>query len=288
MKKYLFLTSFIVGGLIGFIINYTWSFQQNFITFSCAFVLYLTAGYFLSNKNQDINYFGNILLFWYILLLVGYSSYVNYSWDLPVLFLICIVAYILGYYLSKIQNKKNKIIAFGISFFTFSIILYFAVPWITYKNESNVIGSSDIIEYSLIDIRNPDAVVTDKDLKGKVVLFDFWFKRCGACMRQYPKMEKVYRHFKDNQNVVIYFVNNGVDEPEQITKTINERKFQIPVLLDKGRVLTNKLGLTGFPAFILIDKSGKIIESHLGYSRDEESVFEENTIKKIESILTMK
>ncbi len=279
---------FLLGGLIGFVINYTWSFQQNFITFSCAFVLYLTAGHFLSNKNRNINYLGNILLFWYVILLVGYSSYVNYSWDLPVLFLICIVSYILGYYLSKIQNKKNKIITFGISFFTISIILYFAVPWITYKNESNVIGSSEIIKYSLIDIRNPDVVITDKDLKGKVVLFDFWFKRCGACMRQYPEMEKVYKHFKDNQNVAIYFVNNGTDELEEIVKVSKERDFHIPILWDKGSSLINKLGLTEFPVFILIDKSGKIIESHLGYSRDEESVFEKNTIKKIESILTMK
>jgi peroxiredoxin len=287
MKMLKVLAYFILGGVIGFAINYTWSIQQNSITFSLAYILYLAAGYFFSKESAAFLDYKLPLLFWYIFLLICYAIYVNYSWDLPVLLILCIAAYVLGFYLRKQSKRKNKIFFLSTSILIFFTWIYFAVPWITYNSKStndNLIAH-DKIEFSLFDLEHPSKFVSNADLEGKVVLLDFWFRKCGACMRQYPQIEKVYEHFKDNQNVKIYFVNSGIDDIASINGFIEKQGIQVPVLIDQNSVLCQRLGVLEFPQYLLLDKKGKVREVHIGYSQDEISVFEKYTIEKIETML---
>ena len=47
-------------------------------------------------------------------------------------------------------------------------------------------------------------------------------------------MEAVYNHFKNNKNVAIYFVNNGIDSIETINDFVKNKNIQIPILIDKN------------------------------------------------------
>jgi len=287
MKILKVLAYFVLGGIIGFAINYTWSIQQNSITFSLAFILYLAAGYFLSKVQDAFLNYKLPLLFWYIFLLICYAIFVNYSWDLPVLLVLCIATYALGFYLRKQSNKRNKVLILSATIIVFFTWIYFVVPWITYNSKSvndNLVMQNKI-EFSLFDLEHPDTFVFNADLHGKVVLLDFWFRKCGACMRQYPQIKKIYDHFKNNQNVKIYFVNNGVDDVASIADFALKRGIQIPILVDQNSVLCQKYGILEFPQYILLDKRGKVREVHVGYSQDEISVFEKYTIQKIEAML---
>ena len=285
MKILKVLFYFLLGGVIGFSINFTWSLQQNLITFSLAFLLYSISGYFASKNEIGLFSHKVFLLFWYIILLVSYASIVNYSWDLPILISICIISFVLSYYLQKIKNRKPKLISFFTYTLLFVLLMYLFVPWFTYEKKTNIEFTNQKIEYRLKSFNNYDSIVSDSTLKGKVVLFDFWYKSCGVCIRQYPKMEAVYNHFKNNKNVAIYFVNNGIDSIETINDFVKNKNIQIPILIDKNSSLVKKLKLNGFPVFVLIDKKGIIKEMHMGYSRDEATVFEEQTINKIDQIL---
>lgn len=279
---------FLLGGVIGFVINFTWSLQQNLITFSTAFILYLLTGFISGKKAVKLNSYKTLLLFWYITLLIVYSCSINYSWDLPVLLIICISSFLSGYFLSQVKDSKKSFLYFASITLGFIAWLYFAVPWISYKQKSNIKFKNDLIDYQLYTTNKTDSIVSASVLKGKVVLFDFWYKACGVCIRQYPKMEAVFDHYKNNEDVAIYFVNNGIDSTEIITEFIKERNIRIPVLIDKNSLLVKKLKLDGFPTFMLIDKKGNIAEIHTGYSRDEASIFEEQTIKKIDALLSSK
>lgn len=285
MKILKILFYILLGGIIGFSINFTWSFQQNLITFSFAFLLYSISGYILSKKKISLYSYKVFLLFWYIILLISYASIVNYSWDLPILISICIISFILSYYFQRIKNRNYKLISFFTYTLLFCLMLYFFVPWYTYEKKIDIAFTNQKIEYELQGLDKKESIVTDSTLKGKVILLDFWYKSCGVCIRQYPKMEAVYNHFKKNNNVAIYFVNNGIDSIETITDFVKNKNIQIPVLIDKNSILVKKLKLDGFPAFVLIDKTGIIKEMHMGYSRDEASVFEQQTINKIEQLL---
>lgn len=285
MKTLKVLFYFLLGGIIGFSINFTWSIQQNIITFSVAFILYALAGFIYSKKSISLYSYKTLLLFWYITLLIIYSLTINYSWDLPFLLIECFLSFLFGYCLQAIKSPIKSILFFTLIVVGFIGWLYFGVPWISYENKSKFELSNQKIEYRLQSFNNYDSIVSDSTLKGKVVLFDFWYKSCGVCIRQYPKMEAVYNHFKNNKNVAIYFVNNGIDSIETINDFVKNKNIQIPILIDKNSLLVKKLKLNGFPVFVLIDKKGIINEIHEGYSRDEATVFEEQTINKIDQIL---
>lgn len=276
---------FLLGGIIGFAINFTWSFQQNLITFSTAFLFYFIAGSVAGIKSIKLKSYKTLLLFWYIILLIGYSCSINFSWDLPVLIAICFLSFLSGHYLSRLNSVIKRTLYSGLVMAAFAAWLYFAVPWISYEAKTNIEFKNEAIEYQLTSINTNDSLLSNTSLKGKVVLLDFWYKACGVCFRQYPKMEAVFDHFKDNKDVAIYFVNNGIDSTETIKTFVNNKNIRIPVLVDRNSKLVKKLKLDGFPTFILIDKKGDIAEIHTGYSRDEASVFEEQTIMKIEALL---
>jgi peroxiredoxin len=288
MKIFKILFYFLLGGIIGFSINFTWSIQQNIITFSVAFILYALAGFIYSKKSIALNSYKTLLLFWYITLLIIYSLTINYSWDLPFLFIECLLSFSFGYYLQTIKSPIKSILFFALIVLVFIGWLYVGVPWISYENKSKIEVSNQKIKFELQCLENNESIVTDSTLKGKVILLDFWYKSCGVCIRQYPKMEAVYNHFKKNNNVAIYFVNNGIDSIETITDFVKNKNIQIPVLIDKNSLLVKKLKLDGFPVFVLIDKKGIIKEIHMGYSRDEANIFEEQTINKIEQLLINK
>ncbi|MCK6650787.1 MAG: TlpA family protein disulfide reductase, partial [Bacteroidia bacterium] len=197
----------------------------------------------------------------------------------------CLLSFLSGHYLSSINSPIKKVFYAVLVISVFTVWLYFAAPWISYEAKTDVEFKNKSVEYQLNSINTSDSILSNTSLKGKVVLLDFWYKSCGVCIRQYPKMEAVFDHFKDNKDVAIYFVNNGLDSTETITEFIKNKNIRIPVLIDKNSLLVKKLKLDGFPAFLLIDKKGVITEMHIGYSRDEASVFEEQTIKKIEALL---
>lgn len=280
-----YLVCFSLGGIVGFIINFTWSFQQNMITFSVASILYLLVGYFFNRSAVSFFTYRLLLMFWYILLLLIYSSLVNYSWDLPALAIVCLVSYKMGYYLTRDVNKKGKGLILLLFLTGIVIWLCFFVPWITYKNNTSPMDSSASIRFEFVAASNEDSLITSQDLRGKVVLLDFWFKNCGACMRQYPQMEKVYKYFQSNKDLCIFWVNNGIDSLSNIRELIDKRDIEIPVLIDKGGLFVNRIGIYEYPQYILIDRSGKIVERHIGYSIDEAMVFEDYTIAKISSLL---
>jgi thiol-disulfide isomerase/thioredoxin len=109
-----------------------------------------------------------------------------------------------------------------------------------------------------------------KDLKGKVVLVDFWTYCCINCMHILPDLEKLEEKYK-NELVVI-----GVHSPkfpaEQNTKNIRDKvaEYHIhhPVVNDADQMIWNTFGANSWPTLVLIDTQGKPVgrisgEGHL-------------------------
>jgi thiol-disulfide isomerase/thioredoxin len=101
------------------------------------------------------------------------------------------------------------------------------------------------------------------DLKGKVVVLDFWATWCQPCIASLPKLQEMHDKYKSNPEVVILAVDkqergNTLKEREQKMKDfIAENRYSFKALYDNNSV-ADKYNVDGIPATIFIDRNGVI------------------------------
>ena len=97
---------------------------------------------------------------------------------------------------------------------------------------------------------------TLKELRGKVVLVNFWATWCPPCRKEMPDLETLYKQFKD-QGLVILAIS---DEDEgKVKPFIAEQKVTYPILLDPGRKVNERFEIEGIPKTFVYDRSGKLV-----------------------------
>ncbi len=104
--------------------------------------------------------------------------------------------------------------------------------------------------------------VTLSELRGRVVIMEFWATWCGPCRQSTPSLDAVFRRFR-NQGVSVLLVNAGED-PAVVRKWV-ERRFVAPVLLDEEHAVARRYGVSGIPRLLIINQAGQIIYDHSGY-----------------------
>ncbi len=123
-----------------------------------------------------------------------------------------------------------------------------------------------------------DRPLTEKDLKGKVVLVDFWTYSCINCLRTLPYVKSWYSSYAKDGLVVI-----GVHAPEfefehdegNVRTAIREHDIEYPVAMDNDFITWNAFQNQYWPAKYLIDRDGRVRYVHFGegdYDQTEEAI----------------
>lgn len=137
---------------------------------------------------------------------------------------------------------------------------------------SKVSKNSVAPEFSIPDATGK--LVKLSDFKGKVVAIDVWATWCIPCMHSLPFFLKLRDKYKDNANVV--FMSISTDNANSKTKWLDflKEKNMNSVDLHAGdknaSAFEKAYNITGIPRYILIDKSGKIIEDHAPQASEPE------------------
>ncbi|HUJ31908.1 MAG TPA: TlpA disulfide reductase family protein [Candidatus Acidoferrum sp.] len=98
---------------------------------------------------------------------------------------------------------------------------------------------------------------TLKDLKGKVVLVNFWATWCPPCQKEMPDLEALYHCYKD-QGFVILAISED-EEAGKVPPFIAERRISYPILLDPGRKVNDLFQIEGIPKSFVYDRKGKLV-----------------------------
>jgi peroxiredoxin len=97
-----------------------------------------------------------------------------------------------------------------------------------------------------------------KDLRGKVVLVNFWATWCPPCRKEMPDLEALYVKFKDNDpGLVVLAISD--EEAEKVKPFISEQKITYPILLDTGRKVNEQFQIAGIPKSFVYDREGKLV-----------------------------
>jgi peroxiredoxin len=97
---------------------------------------------------------------------------------------------------------------------------------------------------------------TFADLRGKVVLVNFWATWCPPCRKEMPDFETLYGRFH-SQGLVVLGISD--EEAAKVEPFIRERKVSFPVLLDPGRKVNDLFVVQGIPKTFVYDRQGKLV-----------------------------
>lgn len=113
---------------------------------------------------------------------------------------------------------------------------------------------------------NTDHPISLKDLRGKVVLLDFWTFCCINCMHIIPDLHKLEAKYPDE--LVVVGVHSAKFENEKDNANIREAilryNIEHPVVNDADFKIWNQYAVRAWPTLVLIDPDGKIIGTAAG------------------------
>jgi len=127
-------------------------------------------------------------------------------------------------------------------------------------------------EIVLKDLQGRDVKLSD--LRGKVVLVNFWATWCKPCKEEMPAMQASYDKLRDKGFVVLAV--NELEDTARVAEHIRTHGHTFEVVMDHNNQVANVYGVVGLPASFLIDPQGivreRIAGSLLTESRIEEMV----------------
>jgi peroxiredoxin len=104
--------------------------------------------------------------------------------------------------------------------------------------------------------------VSLSDLRGKVVMLNFWFTTCPPCQTEMPAMQVAYDQYRE-QGFDILAVNNA-ELPHMIHPFMDGLNLNFPVALDTARNIQQQYGIFNYPSTYFVDRDGIIFAIQLG------------------------
>jgi peroxiredoxin len=167
----------------------------------------------------------------------------------------------------KKLKYPRKTVRVDLSLLVWTAILFISIsiPNRVYADHWKAMGSfrlSDTIatDFTLQSLDGES--VTLSDLRGKVVLINFWTTWCKPCVLEMPSMEKLYRKYKDKGFTILAI--DIMEQPEPIRKFVKENNLTFPILLDTKGKVRGKYRVTGIPNSYLVDKDGQLVGRFIG------------------------
>lgn len=121
-------------------------------------------------------------------------------------------------------------------------------------------------DFTLQDLAGKDVRLAD--LKGKVVLVEFWATWCPPCRESIPGMERLHASYKDKGLVTLGISLDDEEEWEDVRKFAAEHGISYPVLKGNEDV-SEKFLVRVIPTVYLVNREGIIAKQYVGGGIDE-------------------
>jgi thiol-disulfide isomerase/thioredoxin len=115
-------------------------------------------------------------------------------------------------------------------------------------------------------------------LKGRLVLVNFWATWCGPCRHEMPFLQQLYEDWP-GEELVLLTVNVG-ENSSQVAQFLQSEGFSFTVLLDGEATVAQRYSVTGIPTTFFIDKESLIQKIKVGTFQSQAEI--ETILSKID------
>jgi len=112
------------------------------------------------------------------------------------------------------------------------------------------------------------------DLKGQVVMINFWATWCGPCRQEMPLLESIYKQYR-TKDFTLLGVNVEPD-PKAADAWLKKTPVSFPVLYDVESKVSNLYKVAGMPSTVFVDRKGNVRVIHRGYKPGDENEYLDN------------
>jgi len=110
-------------------------------------------------------------------------------------------------------------------------------------------------DFTLADLEGKK--LTLSELRGKVVVLNFWTTTCGPCVAEMPSLDRLYATFSEQPFKVVAVT---LDAGRRAERTVNRLELNFPVVFDHSGRVADRYQVRGTPTSFIIDKQGMVVE----------------------------
>ena len=118
--------------------------------------------------------------------------------------------------------------------------------------KTNKLGT-DFPEFDVLDLNGNR--LAKSELKGKVLVLNFWFIGCSPCEMERPSLNDLTKIYADNKDVV--FISFAKNDKEQLTNFLADNPILYNVVPTDKDFIKTKFEINEYPVNIIIDRDGK-------------------------------
>jgi peroxiredoxin len=150
--------------------------------------------------------------------------------------------------------------------------LFLGGAWIILSRVDNPIGGSGALPNPQVGFSAPDFTldsligdpITLSDLRGQVVVLNFWASWCGPCRAEMPALNAVYERFRDQGLIVLGVNTTYQDDEAKARAAIQAWGLTFPIVLDRDSAPSRQYRIQAMPTTFFIGRDGVIADIVFG------------------------
>ena len=177
-----------------------------------------------------------------------------------------------------LEPNKEKVMK-RVFVFVVSLLVLGSLARVNAQEKETLVKVGDDVPEFVVEMFDGQKI-NIKDLKGKIVLINFWATWCPPCQEELKRVQKeIIDRFKGKD--FVFLAISREESKEQVKKFRERNGYTFPMGLDPERKIYSKFATATIPRNFIIDKKGKIVEIEVGYTKEAFA----KMIEKLEKLL---